>query len=381
MTKKARIIVWAVLVAIFLCGAVYAASSFQASTRLETGFVEIDLKEYHKQDGTESAWSGKADVMPGERVSLIPRIHNEGTSCYVRAKITFKGTDKIGEEHLRGIGKNWYKADDGYYYYTKALKNGKAADIFQSLQIPKDLPKAMETTTFTMDIDVHAIQSKNFDPDFDMSQPWGSVNIVEHDKEGDYDYDIYEESEGNSFKIVYDGESHKILGNEEEFFTHIPYLLPGDTYSETLDFNNTTNHDIKLYFRTIYDGHSELSDKIKLKITMVMNGKQKIIYDGTLRGEHFTRDSLLGLIPSGAKGKFIFEISVPKEMSNTYSLLDSEMQWIFSTEPIEDITGIDTGDRTNIAVYVLLAGAAAAVLAIMIIIKRRKKDEEEQKDE
>ena len=377
MTKKIRIIIWAVLVATFLCGVAYTATSMQAGNRLETGFVEIELKEFHLKDGTESAWSGEAKVMPGEKVSLIPRVYNKGTSCYIRAQITFKGTDKVGEEHLRGMNKNWYKADDGYYYYKKALKNGDTVDIFQALQIPKNLPKSMANKSFMMDVSVHAIQSKNFEPEYDMSQPWGSVEIVEHDKEGDYDYDIFEESEGNSFEIVYDGESGKIIGNTKDFFAHVPYLVPGDVYTETLEFNNTTNHDIKLFFRSIYNGHEEFPDKIRLKITMVVDGKQTIIYDGTLRGEHFTKNSLLGMIPSGVKGKFIFEISVPKEMNNTYSLLDNHMQWVFSTEPIEDITGIDTGDHSNIVVYLLMAVVAAAGLTF-VIMKRRKEDETDE---
>ena len=112
---------------------------------------------------------------------------------------------------------------------------------------------------------------------------------------------------------------------------------------------------------------------------MVVDGKQTIIYDGTLRGEHFTKNSLLGMIPSGVKGKFIFEISVPKTLNNTYSLLDNDMHWVFSTEPIEDMTGsdIDTGDHSNLVIYILAAVIAGAV-AVFLIRKRRKEDETDE---
>ena len=47
--------------------------------------------------------------MPGDDISKIPRITNDGNDCYVRAKLEFSGTDVDLEKELYGfllVGKN-----------------------------------------------------------------------------------------------------------------------------------------------------------------------------------------------------------------------------------------------------------------------------------
>ena len=54
---------------------------------ISTGAVDIELKEYN---GSNEPFSedGKV-VVPGEDISLIPRVNNLGIECYLRAKITY----------------------------------------------------------------------------------------------------------------------------------------------------------------------------------------------------------------------------------------------------------------------------------------------------
>lgn len=375
MTRVKRYIVIAVLTVIFLCGMVYAATSNNASKNFETGVVDIELNEFHKQGGTEAAWSGTATVMPGEKVSLIPRIENKGADCYVRAKITFKDTNKITEKDITGFGKKWYKADDGYYYYKGVLGTKDTLDIFQGLSIPKNLPKSMAGTTFSMDIQVHAIQSKNFEPKYDMAAPWGSIKIVKQQNPTNSDFTAYEES-GRAFEIICKGNSKKYIQGLDKLFADIPYLMPGDNYSETLKFHNKSKNDINLYFRSAFLHHSDLTDKIGLKIAMKMDGKTTTIYDGALSANGLNQDSLLAMIPAGAEGEFTFTLSVPSELTNAYSFVDGDMKWIFSTKPItdEDVIGVTTGDDTNIGLYLILAAFAAAVLAVLWKLHRRKEN-------
>lgn len=380
MLTKRRIVLLIMTVAL-LCGAVYTVASTKTENSMKTGAVEVNLKQYHLQGGKETEWSGKASVMPGEKVSLIPRVHNKGMDCYIRVKLTFRETDKVNESHLQGIGKNWTKSDDGFYYYKKALKQNEYIDIFKSLNIPKNLPKSMENQKFYLDIDVHAIQARNFEPEFEMAEPWGSVEIVEHTKEGDNDYTSFQEHEGKAFEIICQGGSKDILQNADDFFAKIPHLMPGDTYTESLHFENKTNREIKLYFRSILGGESELPEKINLKITMKLNGKQTIIYDGRLHAGHFENDSMLAKLPAGAEGEFIFELHIPEQLNNAYSLHDSDIKWVFSTKAMDGDFVVNTGDNTNIVIYIVLAGLALAALAIMIIIKRKKNEAEEQQDD
>ena len=381
MTKAKRIIVITALVVIFLCGMVYAATSNNANKSFETGVVDITLEEYHVQGGTEAAWSGSAHVMPGTKVSLIPRIKNMGTDCYVRAKIAFRDTNgEITEKDITGFSKDWYKADDGYYYYKSVLGVKKTAELFKGLDIPTDIPQSMANKTFYMDITVHAIQSKNFTPDYDMAAPWGSVEIIKQENPNTSDFTAFEQSDNRVFEIICKGQSDKIVDGLDKLFDDIPYLMPGDNYSETLKFNNTTRKDIKLYFRSVFMHESDLVEKIGLKITMKLNGKTKTIYDGTLAAEDFNEDSLLALIPAGAKGEITFTISVPAELTNMYSLHDGNVKWIFSTKSIsdKDVEGVATGDTTNMMPYLALAATALVGMIVLFIIKRRKENEQDE---
>ncbi|MBR3786590.1 MAG: hypothetical protein IKJ77_09305 [Firmicutes bacterium] len=381
MTKAKRIIVITALAVIFLCGMVYAATSNNANKSFETGVVDITLEEYHVQGGTEAAWSGSAHVMPGTKVSLIPRIKNMGTDCYVRAKIAFRDTNgEITERHITGFSKDWYKADDGYYYYKSVLGVKKTAELFKGLDIPTDIPQSMANKTFYMDITVHAIQSKNFTPDYDMADPWGSVKIVKQEKDGNHDFTVYEESGKSAFEIICKGTSKNIIPELDKLFADIPYLMPGENYSETLKFNNKSNKDINLYFRSVFLHDSDLADKINLKITMTQNGKQKTIYDGPLSGKRFEKNSLLAKIIEGAKGEITFTISVPSELTNTYSLFDSDMKWIFSTKQItdDDIEAVETGDKNEMMLY--LATAAIAIVAMFILWAKRRKETEQDEE-
>ena len=65
-------------------------------TTLSTGAVEIELKEYNGNDELFSE-DGKL-VMPGEEISLVPRVNNLGIECYLRVKITYTiDCDEINE--------------------------------------------------------------------------------------------------------------------------------------------------------------------------------------------------------------------------------------------------------------------------------------------
>jgi len=376
-----RRIVLVVMIVALLCGAVYTVASANNDTKMKTGAVDIELNQFHKQNGKESAWSGKASVMPGEKVSLIPRVHNKGMDCYIRVKLTFRETDKVNESHLTGIGKNWTKADDGFWYYKKPIKQNGTVDVFTGLAIPKNLPKSMENQKFYLDIDVHAIQARNFDPDYDMASPWGSVEIIEHTKDGANDYTSYQDYEGKAFEIITQGHAEDLFTDVDNFFAKIPHLMPGDTYSEDLTYKNKTNKDIELYFRSLIQNAGELPSKIDLKITRVVDGKTLLIYEGKLDADKFNKDSLLALIPAGEEGYFTFEIHIPATMNNAFNMEDSHIKWVFSTKSL-DGDGVNTGDHTNIEIYIILAGTALAALAILMIInKRRKNDEEGKKDE
>lgn len=133
---------------------------------------------------------------------------------------------------------------------------------------------------------------------------------------------------------------------------------------------------MKLYFRGFAEetADNDLLEQIQLKITTEIEGRTETVYEGTLKGDGLQENRLLGEIPAEASGKFHFELSVPKELDNKYTVLTNRVEWIFSTEPIERLTTVQTGDTRKTGTY-LLAGGVLCGAGALILRKGRKKNE------
>ena len=371
--RKLFIILLGLSLMLFGCGLIFAMISVEVTNHFETGIVDISLAEFQKVGDTEELWEDNPTVLPGDVVSKIPRVHNDGNDCYIRAKITIRDTSEITESSLLGITDLWHKAPDGYYYYTKVLPHGEDVDIFQAVSIPVDLPDDNQGQLFHVDIDVDAIQSKNFTPEFDTASPWGRVEILECKKEGQYDISTFKQAGNLSFKIEYQGDAKKLIKNHDDFFANIPYIMPGDTYSDAVSISNDGNKDMQIYFRSAADDPSDLLDKIQLTITTEIDGAAKAFYQGSLRAAQLSDNVILGTIPAGEKGSFNFTISVPAELNNEYTIQSSQLKWIFSTEFIEEPIAPETGDKSNILFYIGLLGLSMVGAGIVIVsgVKRK----------
>lgn len=374
--RKHFIIMIGLSIILFCTGTVYAMTQTEVTNYFETGIVDIELSEYQLNGDSEEPYTDKETVVPNQKISKIPRIQNDGVDCYIRAKITFRNTDEVNDECLFGMDEKWQKADDGYYYYTEIVPHGSSVDLFAGLTIPEDFSKEYEEA-FYIDIDTDAIQSKNFTPNFDSANPWGSVEILECEKEGMYDVSTFKASDSKSFEIKYLGESGTLIKNEEDFFVNFPYLMPGDVFSDSVELVNDGKDPMKLYFRSEAFDDSALLDKIQLTITTEIDGKKETVYSGSLRAVELNENIILGTIPEGDTGHFHFTIEVPPELNNEYTILDSFVTWIFSTEIIEDSDmAPQTGDSTTFwGFYLCLAGIFLCFFGI-VGLRRTQREEE-----
>lgn len=385
--QKLPVILFGMLATVSCCGLIYGRTSASVTNHFETGIVDIRLAEYQIKDGKEEAWEDNRLILPGDEISKIPRIYNDGADCYVRAKITVRLAEGMGEEALSGIefvgmDDRWFKADDGFYYDTEILAHGEDVDLFRVVRISENLPQTgSEGKLFHIDIDVDAVQSKNFVPEFAASVPWGDVEILACGKEGAYDIRTFKRSDTKSFSVVYLEEVNQLITNCNDFFANIPCLMPGDCFSDSLELKNDGNHDRRLYFRSEKTDDSDLPDKIALKITTEIGGKEKVFYDGTLSAGALAGDVILGVVPGNMSGIFKFEIQVPAELNNVYSISNSAVRWIFSTEPIPERTEPKTGVRSHIGFYLyLLILSITAIGYIRVRSWRREHGEEEEND-
>lgn len=374
--KKKRLLIFLSSLSILMCGSgasILAMTETSVTNYLSTGIVDIELEEYQIQDGKEEAYEDVKDILPGQVISKIPRIHNAGNDCYIRVKLELEGMEESIE--LQDIGEKWMQGKDGYLYYTEVMETGEETDLFQSIRIPEDFVQE-EETSFWLKIHAEGIQAQNFTPDFQADAPWGAVEIQLCKKEGQYDISSFKKASDQSLNVVYQGESRKLFSNPEDFFVNFPVMLPGDTYQETAILQNTGGNPMKLYFRGLAEetADNDLLEQIQLKITTEIGGRTETVYEGTLKGDGLEENRLLGEIPADGFGKFHFDLSVPKELDNKYTVLTNRVEWIFSTEPIERLTTVQTGDTRKTGVF-LLAGGVLCGAGALILRKGRKKNE------
>lgn len=368
-------------IAIILCSAVvtlgigtaFGETVASVVNNFNTGIVDIDLQQYEIVNGEEVESSGVTEVMPGRQVSRIARITNEAYDCYVRAKVAFSKED-LSEENLYGVSDDWVRKDDGYYYYTKVLKTDEATDLFEGVSIPTDFSQELEEQRLNLDVSVDAIQSRNFNPNFDNGNPWGDVEILER-KQGDYEMSQFKMNEdSNVFTVEYKGASEGLVINKDDFFSDFTTMMPGDVLEHDIELKNTGDNKIDLYFNTETVDDSELLDAIQLQISV--DGKE--IYNGSINAEELNDKIKLG---NYGDGKMSFKVTVPAELNNHYSLLDSKVKWVFSADEkeseggisqvLDKINPVQTGDPTIIAGWiVLLVGSA---VACGVIVKKRRK--------
>lgn len=179
MNKKIYIGLIGVALILSISGtAIYAMTEVSVSNHFSTGIVDIELNEYRKNsDGTETLWSNVTDILPGEKISKIPRITNYGNDSYIRAKVTFENSP-VNDDDIYGMSDRWIYGRDGYYYYADILSTGESVDMFEGIDIPEDLDEKLSDSSFQIGIDVEAVQSQNFVPEFGADHPWGDIEIL-----------------------------------------------------------------------------------------------------------------------------------------------------------------------------------------------------------
>ena len=180
--------------------------------------------------------------------------------------------------------------------------------------------------------------------------------------------------------VEYKGQAEKVFQVSDDFFVNNSALLPGDTAEDTIALTNSFSQSVKFYFRTEplssqeyeLDEDYELLEKIGLKISLIKDGKETDIYNGSLGSKDFTKFRELGLMTSKEKAELKFQLSVPRELTNRFDMTRTKVKWIFG---ITDAEGneIRTGDTADIIKYIFTGGLA---LIVSVYFYQKNTDEE-----
>lgn len=335
---------------------IYALDSAQPT--ISTGAVDIDLKEYNNIN-EEFSENGRI-VMPGETISLVPRVHNLGIECYIRTKITYTidNTNYSISNYIDGNYKSWTKKGD-YYYYEPVFNKNESLDIFTKVKIPDNLPNRYQNKKIIVNIIVDAVQARNFDGDWENTPIEKSINRT------------INPDDTESSTIIYENGTKKHITVSDNFFDNLSNLLPGDQKSEQVKLHNVSNKKNNYYLTIVHKNLTKKEKKLLKNINLVIKNGNKTIKTNLYDANKI----LLGTYKKNQKDEFKFTIKLPKELDNEYSNLFAKIDWKFSLKEEGNIINPITGDFKIVLSMIMFIISAIGMIIIITLLKNINKEE------
>lgn len=90
---------------------IQALTPVSVDTGFAMGFVDIDIETYElNSDNQEVEYTDKnRNYLPGNVISIIPKVVNKGTDCFVRIKVFFADDETNIEEYAVGLSTKFKK--------------------------------------------------------------------------------------------------------------------------------------------------------------------------------------------------------------------------------------------------------------------------------
>lgn len=345
----------------FVCSAFAAAQSAVTSVinELQTGIIDISLEEYMlDENGKEVAWKEQRHIMPGDSISKIPKITNKAMDCWVRAKVKVSSklqkVDSLSLEQIEGISDDWIKIGE-YFYYKKIVKSKETVTLFESLKIPAQWLKEHEENKIEIVVQVDAVQAKHFTPNFSGDTPWGGLIIEKCIHENGYDLNEFKLEKESSLTVQYEGDAKKLIAKPDDFFAQFGTLMPGDEQKGTVKIKNKGKNSVNIFFKTEGLEEAELLEKTELTIKNRASNseEERVIYKGNLRSREIEQYLFLGCYEPSYEGEFIFDLKLPEQLNNIYSLEKRKVKWYFMAEEIKTpaASTTSTEERTTTSVF------------------------------
>jgi len=378
VSEKRTGFLWAIISAIavlLVCSGtlIWARPFAVVNNSFDTGVVSIEMRQFELNErGQEIRAEDKPlMILPGVNLSRISRVYNQGHDCYIRVRPEFQGTEQLDDSCFVGVSEDWIKGEDGYFYYQRVLPADQSVVFCDGISVPEDFGDEDAGKNITLTVQVDAIQSRNMALRMDEHCPWGMVEIAESRMEGGAVVNTFRCQTDQNFVVEYQGEAVKLIVNEENFFGNLPELMPGDEFTDGAKLVNNGKYPVRLFFKCIVDDATDITDKIHLLIETEVGGETTVKYDGPMRAEALSMDTLLMTIPAESVGKMVFSVFVPTHLDNAYALQNKTVKWIFSTEEIKPaMEGVETGDQRQLGGYMILAGLSLGFAVRMLQRKR-----------
>ena len=338
-------------------------SEISVTNNLGVGNISINLKLEQDYGSGRIKATSETLVEPGMAVKEYLIIKNEADEAWIRAKVDLS-TD-ISQVNIQDIitytgNSNWIEKG-GYFYYKKPVKQGKSIELASLVKFPAEWEEEkIKNKHINYKVTAEAVQAKNFMPKFEEEDPWFGTIIEIQSK----NYTVDKQELNNNFEIAYEGGSRGLVKIGDDFFSNFGTAMPGDTLKGKAEVKNNYTSNVELYFRTENSELSELEKVVQLKIYK----DNDLIFGGKL-GD-VKKEVKLAFLKPGDRFELRFELYLPKEMNNKYSLSKARVRWVFKAVVLK---GSIKGNRRTGVENTLIYSSLALLAASGILIYKRKK--------
>ena len=355
-----------VLFVIMSISGIYALNSQKTDGDFNTKIVDIQLQTYGVDDeNNEIEYDDSKNVMPGEVITFMPKVSNVGEPCYIRLKINYVDENTDFMDYVTGFSSSLAKHGD-YYYYEKIFDKNEVLKVFDSIQIPSSISSDEDSVKIV--ITAQAIQTRNFEPDYSLEDPWKSIDVQETVNSS---YEI-----GAGFNIRFEDNTDGEVKVPNDYMSRFYNMMPGDEFSDNIEIKNNRKNKVRYYLRL--ETNEKNADKLKLLSQIkfiITNDDGKTIYDGTL--QQFDK-ILLSELNANEYEKLVFKVMVPIDINNKFENLDPDLTFVFLSEEESSIINPKTGDLIDVSMIIFLLSAMGLIIVIIIGYINNKKEYDSQ---
>ncbi len=184
--------------------------------------------------------------------------------------------------------------------------------------------------------------------------------------------------DGNSKKFVFEADAKH---SPTDLFSDFKGVMPGDSITQKIYIKNDVKNDvkIKLYLKSTGATEDSVDFLSKLNLKVMQDGDSNLFSGPANESGMLSEWVYLGTFYSGAEINLDVTLQVPIDLDDEYQEAIGTLNWQFKVEelPIEpdDPKPPQTGDTSNLYVYVAIALISCCAIIVLAFSKKRNTSE------
>ena len=188
---------------------------------------------------------------------------------------------------------------------------------------------------------------------------------------------------GNAGDFVFEPGSDQSL---TDLFPNFKGVMPGDSLTQKITVKNDADDKVKvkIYIRSLgaHEDSVDFLSKLGLKVAKSEENMMAYMFDAAASEPAQLADWVyLGMLYSGGEVNLDVTLNVPVELDNEYQNKIGYLDWEFRIEeyPVDDDDPKppQTGDNSNVELWLTVAGVSLAVLVILLVWRKKNRERAE----